>query len=160
MNPVSNSDEENIKTALTRAKNWCAFQEQCVWDINQRLIKLELSHSEINLVIEQLIKEGFLNEQRYADAYVSGKFRISKWGRIKIASGLRMKQIPEKMIASALNSIDLETYRDCLVKLLKKKEYELRKLPADKSRLKLTRFALQKGYESDLVYQVINSKEK
>lgn len=157
MNSAVNSGNDGFKIALAKARQWCASEERCIFDIKQKLKKLECSSSEINMIIENLIEEGFIDEQRYAMAYSSGKFRISKWGKIKIASGLRMKNVPEKIIADALKSIKSEAYRDCLSRLLKKKQFEIRNQPPGKLKSKLARFALQKGFESEMVYEFLKS---
>ncbi|MEI6750555.1 MAG: RecX family transcriptional regulator, partial [Bacteroidota bacterium] len=111
MKSVANYGDAAFKTALVKARQWCTAEERCIWDVIQKLKRLECSAPDINRIIEQLNQEGFLNEQRYANAYTSGKFRISKWGKIKITSGMRMKKIPERMITIALNNIDPEIYR-------------------------------------------------
>jgi len=161
MNPVANSGEECFKSALAKARQWCASDERCPLDVKLKLIKLECSPTDINRIIEILTQEGFISEQRYAVAYTSGKFRILKWGKIKIASGLRMKKFSEKIIADALIHIDEEAYRVCLQTLLKKKQKELGRLSSKDLRHKLARFALQKGYEYELVFTILNAlKEK
>ena len=160
MKSVANYGNAAFKTALVKARQWCTAEERCIWDVIQKLKRLECSAPDINRIIEQLNQEGFLNEQRYANAYTSGKFRISKWGKIKITSGMRMKKIPERMITIALNNIDPEIYRDCLVTLLRKKQDEIRSETPAEMRQKIVRFALQKGYESELVFSILRTNEE
>jgi regulatory protein len=152
--------DEGFNSALAKARRWCASEERCPYDIQLRLIKLECSSEVTKRIINQITEEGFINEQRYAEAYVSGKFRISKWGKIKIVSGLRMKKIREEIIANALTVIDHETYRDCLHSLLQKKRKELKSMPAEVLRQKLARFALQKGFESEIVFSILKTIEE
>jgi len=160
MDLATGSGEEGFKIALAKARQWCASEERCPLDIKLKLIKLECSPTDINLILEQLSQEGFTNEQRYANAYASGKFRISKWGKIKIASGLRMKKIPERFITIALNGIDPQDYRECLKILLKKKQKELKNITSPQIKNKLVRFALQKGYESELIFSLLRMSEE
>jgi regulatory protein len=160
MNLAAGSGEEGFKIALAKARQWCASEERCPLDIKLKLIKLECSPSDINRILEQISQEGFTNEQRYANAYASGKFRISKWGKIKIASGLRMKKIPERFITTALNGIDPQDYRECLQKLLKKKQKEFKNITSPQIKNKLARFALQKGYEREMVFNLLGTKEE
>jgi regulatory protein len=157
MDPAADPIEAGFKTALAKARHWCASEERCISDIRLKLMKLDCPSSDISKIIELVSEEGFINEQRYANSYVSGKFRILKWGKIKIASGLRMKKIPEMMITNALKRIEEPAYRNCLETLIKKKEYELKNLPAEGKRQKIVRFALQKGFESEIVYEIIRS---
>jgi regulatory protein len=159
MNSTTNSGDEVINTFMVKARQWCASEERCGWDIKQKLIKLDCSSSDISRIIDQLTQEGFIDEQRYAYAYASGKFRISKWGRVKIASGLRMKKIPERIIFNALDSIDKDSYSVCLKTLINKKLHELKSESSESKRQKLARFALQKGFESELVYTLLRSTE-
>jgi regulatory protein len=159
MNFKANSGEEGFSTALAKARQWCAIEERCAWDIKLKLIKLGCSLNDISRIIDQITNEGFINEQRYADSYVSGKFRISKWGKVKIISGMRMKKIPEIIITHSIDTIDQETYRNSLVTLLKKKQQELRSETPEHKRQKLVRFALQKGYESELIYTLLGTNE-
>jgi regulatory protein len=159
MGSSEKSLEEGFNPALGKARRWCASEERCPYDIKLKLIKLECPPEEITRIIEQITEEGFINEQRYANAYVSGKFRISKWGKIKITAGLRMKNIHDEIITNALNIIDNETYRDCLRSLLIKKQKELKSLPALVKRQKLARYALQKGFETELVFSILKTSE-
>jgi regulatory protein len=160
MNAETSTDEESFKAALAKARQWCAIEERCPGDIQLKLKKLNCSQTETELIITQLKQEGFINEHRYASAYVSGKFRISKWGKIKIASGLRMKKIPERFIKDALNEIDPDDYRSCLNSLLKKKRKELKIGTGQEINIKLARFAIQKGFERVIVFDLLGTTEE
>jgi regulatory protein len=160
MNAAAGCIGEGFKTTLAKARQWCAAEERCPQDIRIKLMKLNCPQSDIDSIIDQLSEEGFINEQRYVRAYVSGKFNISKWGKIKIASGLRMKKIPERFISDALNEIDQDEYRNCLIRLLKNKQKELKNGPAPEIKFKLARFALQKGFEREMVFNQLGTKEE
>jgi len=106
-----------------------------------------------------LIKENFINEKRYAEAFVKDKFRYNKWGKVKIRAGLKMKKIPGEIINNALDSIDDGTYRKTIEELITvhrrsvkaKNQYDLKG--------KLLRYGLSKGFESDLLYDVLSGFE-
>jgi len=157
MNTKANSVEESYKTTLAKARQWCASEERCELDVKLKLITLDCSAADISKILKQLTQDGFIDELRYAKAYASGKFRISKWGKVKIASRMRMKRIQENIISTALNNIDNESYLECLIALLKKKQHELKSENPEAKRQKMARYALQKGFESELVYQILRS---
>jgi regulatory protein len=154
------SDEETFKIALEKTRQWCASDEHCFWDVKQKLKRYGCNSLEINRILETLAEEEFINENRYALAFASGKFNLFKWGKNKIASGMRMKNIPEQFINKALESLDEDAYRESLSKLLNKKKSGIKEgTPAEKKQ-KLLRFALQKGYEAELVYEILRMPDK
>ncbi|MGY0037761.1 regulatory protein RecX [Pedobacter sp. NJ-S-72] len=96
------------RSALVKAESYCAYQERAQQEVRNKLYDWGLRHDDVEEVITELILNNFLNEERFANAYVSGKFNIKKWGKIKIKQGLKLKKIPEKMITKALTrSIDM-----------------------------------------------------
>ena len=157
---LGNSDEENYKIAFAKARQWCASEEHCLWDAKQKLTRLGCTSSEISNIIQLLTAEGFINESRYALAFANGKFNLFKWGKNKIASGLRMKRIPEQFISIALESIDVDAYRDSLITLLNKKKRELERETLSAMKQKLILFALQKGYETEMIYAVLRMPDE
>ena len=104
----------NYRQALTKAMAMCSQSERCRFDVAAKLRLWELSEEEISKAIEYLIKERFLNEERFVDFYVSDKLRFNKWGKIKLTYMLRQKQIPGELIRSALNRIDDDFYKKIL----------------------------------------------
>lgn len=160
LNPQSNPNEENYKIALAKAMQWCASEEHCLWDVRRKLTRLACDPSDINQILQRLTTEDFINENRYALAFASGKFNLFKWGKNKTAAALRMKSIPEQFIARALESIDAAAYRDTLNKLLNKKKHELSGETSLEMKQKLLRFALQKGYEADMVYALLRMTDE
>ena len=154
-NKQSNPEEESYKIALAKAMQWCASEEHCLWDVRRKLTRLGCDPSDINQILQRLCADDFINENRYALAFASGKFNLFKWGKNKTAAALRMKSIPEQFIARALESIDTAAYRDTLNKLLNKKKHELSGETSLEMKQKLLRFALQKGYEVDMVYALL-----
>lgn len=98
-------------------------------------------------IMSELVTEGFLNEERFAQSYARGKFRMKQWGRLKIIRELKLRYISEYCIKKGLAEIDLEEYHDTLVRLLEKKLAVTREANPYKLRKKLTDFASRKGYE-------------
>ncbi|WP_379092742.1 regulatory protein RecX [Pedobacter sp. UC225_65] len=109
------------KTALVKAESWCAYQERAQQEVRDKLYEWNLKPNEVEELITELITTNFLNEERFAMAYVSGKSNIKKWGKIKIKQGLKLKKVPEKLIQKALNSIDGDQYLANLLATAEKK---------------------------------------
>lgn len=144
-------------TALKKAESWCAYQERSQQEVRDKLYEWNLKPNEVEEVISDLISENFLNEERFANAYVSGKFNIKKWGKIKIKQGLKFKRVPDKLIASALTSIDGDKYFETLCNLAEKKGALINEKDAFKKKMKLILYLQSKGYEKDLIFLALEN---
>jgi len=140
--------------ALKKLQHYCAYQDRCHAEVRTKLISLKVYGDELEKIMTDLIDEDFLNEQRFAQSYVRGKHRIKKWGRYKIMSGLKLKKISAYCIRKGMQEIDDEEYKDILTTLLSKR---LNENPSFEDIGKAVKFAITKGYESPLVWEVINS---
>jgi regulatory protein len=147
------------KTALQKAANWCAYQERSQQEVRDKLYEWQMKTSEVEDIIASLIQENFLNEERFAFAYVSGKFKIKKWGKIKIKQGLKLKRVPDRIIKSALASIDEDEYLATLTELLAKKSDKEREKNKLKRQLKLLNYLYGKGYEKDLIFPLLKNND-
>lgn len=145
------------KTALQKAANWCAYQERSQQEVRDKLYEWQMKSLEVEEIISTLIAENFLNEERFAFAYVSGKFKIKKWGKIKIKQGLKLKRVPETIIKKALNSIDGDEYIATLRNLLEKKQQTEKEKNAIKRQFKLVNYLHSKGYEKDLIFILLKN---
>jgi regulatory protein len=143
---------EPQRDVLSLLQRYCAYQDRCRQDILEKLKENEVPAEEYEHYLSMLEEEGFLNESRFARVYTRGHFRKNKWGRLRIRQALKQKNISDRDIDAALEEID-ETYNDALFILLEKKFATL-KDTKDKTRTwqKLTQFALQKGYEGQVIY--------
>ena len=110
----------NIDSKIEHLRRFCAYQDRSKSQLKIQAAKIGIPHSKFDEVVTTLSDEGFFNEQRFAIAFVRGKFRINKWGKIKIKSELFAKQIPSDLIDLALNEIDDQEYKICLFDLIKK----------------------------------------
>jgi regulatory protein len=148
------------RIALNKAMAQCSHREYCCDEIRNKLISWEVGNSDTEKIIDVLIRENFINESRYATAFVKDKFRYNKWGKIKISSHLKMKKIPSGIIRTALDSIDYDDYMKSLIDLITihrrtvkaKNQYELK--------ARLLRYGLSKGFESSLLYDILNEFEE
>lgn len=143
------------KSALAKAESWCAYQERSQHEVRNKLYEWGLKSSEVEEVLTELILTNFLNEERFAMAYVSGKVNIKKWGKIKIKQGLKLKKVSDKLIQKALNSIEDDKYLANLqVTALKKSAVLTEKNPL-KRKYKLITYLQSKGFESDLIFELL-----
>ena len=141
--------------ALGRMYRYCAYQERSHSEAKSRLYEFGLSRDEVDELLTRLITEGFLNEERFAKAFAGGKFRIKKWGRIKIVNELEGRGLTANCIRAGLKEIDDEDYIDTLRDVLRKKSEVLPNENEFVFRDKLSKYAIQKGYEPDLVWKLI-----
>jgi len=147
------------KTGLAKAEHFCAYQERSQQEVRNKLYDLGLYPDAVERIICQLIEGNFLNEERFARAYVQGKFNLKTWGRIKIKQGLKLKGVPEKLINKTLQSIDGDVYLLKLEQLLDKKANQLTEKDAFKRRYKLIQYAISRGFEADLINDVLKNSE-
>lgn len=145
----------DVKTALAKAQHWCAYQERAQQEMRDKLYEWQLNTSEVELIIAELIAHNYLNEERFALSYASGKFNIKKWGKLKIKQGLRLKRVPEKLIQKALNSIDDDTYYTVLCNLYEKKQLLEKEKNPTKRRFKLSNYLKSKGFEDHLIFNLL-----
>jgi regulatory protein len=141
--------------AKQKALRYCAYQERSHQEVKNKLYEMGLYSSEVDELLTYLITEGFLNEERFAKAFTGGKFRIKKWGRIKITHALESKGLTRNCIRIGLKEIEEEDYYQTLTELLKSKIAELDESNIFALRDKASKFAIQKGYEPDLVWKVL-----
>ncbi|HWW43086.1 regulatory protein RecX [Pedobacter sp.] len=143
------------KAALAKAEHYCAYQERSQYEIRNKLYEWGLKTAEVEELISELIVTNFLNEERFAKVYVSGKFNIKKWGKIKIKQSLKIKQVPDKMITKALNTIDSGDYLQTLLELAEKKAKLITETDAYKKKYKLITYLMGKGFENNLISEVL-----
>lgn len=137
--------------AYAYATSYCSTAERCTKDLLDKLTRYALNEAETQTILKRLNEEGFLNEARYAKAYVNDAFTFNKWGRLKIRQGLRMKGLPERLIIEALDTLDEEAYASTLLTLLRQKQRQLPGKHGQDVRGRLYRFALGRGFESGVI---------
>jgi len=149
------TDETLYKSALTKAMNMCAGREYCIDDIRGKLSSLGINEKDRSRIIEALIAENFINERRYSEAFVKDRFRHNKWRRLKISAQLRAKKISQEVIDQALETIDNDEYRKALGDMLASHRKSVKARNQYELKGKLMRFALSKGFESQLLYDIL-----
>lgn len=137
----------------------CSISEQCLSDIETKLSRYDLTEEERTRILRHLIEEKYIDDCRYAEAYVRDKYRFNKWGRIKITQGLRMKGIDSETISNAMEAIDETEYLNILHDLIKAKRKSTRGKNDYEINGKLVRFAIGRGFEYSAIHQCIGTDE-
>lgn len=148
-----NSDK---KFALERMQVLCSKSEKCSYDVRQKLNNYSLNEEDKNWIIGKLQKEKFLDDERYARFFVRDKFRFNKWGRLKIRQALFLKKMGEKIINQSMDEIDAEDYKRTARLIIGTKNNSLKDRNIFSRKGKLYRFAAQKGFESEIIYEIID----
>jgi regulatory protein len=143
--------------ALQKLRHYCAYQERCHVEVKEKLYSFGLRKQMVEESLAQLIEEDYLNEERFAIQFAGGKFRMKHWGRVKIKHALKQKQVSDYCINKALKELDAADYEKTLHKLAKQKWSSVKGEGVNGfvKMAKTTDYLLQKGYESDLVRQVV-----
>ncbi len=158
MDYSSKKTKWTLDVALKELKRWCAADERSHQAVRTKLIEHQIYGDELESILAELISENFINELRFATAYVSGKFKINQWGRNKIKMGLKQKNISTYNINKAMAQIDEQMYLDLLSNLFNaKKRLTGNKTNAEK--LKLVNYLLQKGFEQHLIMDLLNKNK-
>lgn len=152
---------QNQKTyTLTEAKakleNYCAYQERCHKEVNQKLRDMKMIPEAIEIIKLHLLEHNFLNETRFAKAFTRGKFNHKKWGKIRIKRELSYREISKYNIEIGLKEICEEKYLNTFNDLAKKRFEQLSsETNLQKKRKKIADYLLYRGWESFLVYEKI-----
>jgi regulatory protein len=145
-----------VEEALLKLRNYCSYQERCHQEVRQKLIGMRMIPEAIDQIIVHLLDHNFLNEERFAKTYVSGKFRIKKWGRRRLILELKKRDIGKYNINQALNEINEGDYIETFNALAEKRLPYIKETNSFKKKKKLADYLLYRGWESHLVYDKVN----
>ena len=145
-----------VEEALLKLQNYCAYQERCHQEVRQKLKEIHMIPDAIDKIIVYLLEHNFLNEERFAKTFVSGKFRIKKWGKHRLTLELKKKDISKININSAISQIPYTEYIDVFNNLAEKKALSILENDKWKKKKKLIDYLLYRGWESHLVYEKAN----
>jgi regulatory protein len=141
--------------AFAKIQRYCAYQERSHKEVKSKLYDYGLYATQVDEILSQLITDGFLNEERFAKAYAGGKFRIKKWGKLKIKNELEFLGLTKNCIQRGLKEIEAVDYSKTLKALIKKKSAEIKEENLFKKRDKVARFVIGKGYEPEMVWEYV-----
>lgn len=148
----------SVEELTAKLEEACVRGEQCSHDILRKLARRGVSGATAEKIVAHLREGRFVDDERFARAYVRDKYLFSRWGRRKIALGLYAKSMPRDLIDGALAEIDVKVYAKTAFKVLAGKLKMLDDdLPRMEKREKLFRFGVSRGYESALLIKIINS---
>lgn len=157
--PHKARSKEVPEWVMSKLRQYCAYQERCINDVRTKLSTFHLQGEMDEEIINRLIREDFVNEERYARLFAGGKFRINKWGKNKIYAALAQNGIPELFILEGLNEINQEDYLATLQKLITMQKKAITETDPEKKNKKLATFAIGRGFEPNLVRDVLKDKE-
>lgn len=155
----SGHSSEELSKVKKKIASYCAYQERCQQEVRNKLYSYELFRDEVEELISWLITENFLKEERFAQTFAGGKFRVKQWGRLKIAQALQQKEISSYCIKKGLAEIEDTAYLETIKKLAEKKlnEFQLKISNPYQLKDKTSKFLISKGFEPNLVWQVLKA---
>ena len=144
-----------FKEIKSRLERYCAFQERSPFEVNKKLASFTSDSKQLDKIMASLIKEGFLNQERFVESYMQGKINQKRWGKEKIKAGLIQHKTPPNIIAKSLEQVNPERYKENLLFLAEKKHRGLATgLSVYEKKVKVLRFLSSKGYTSDDWYDL------
>lgn len=149
--------QEQLQEYAHKARQYCAYQERSRFDVESKLYGWGLGTKQVMALCKQLEDEGFLNQERFVTAYVKGKFNRLGWGKVKIANSLRTKNVDQELVETALKELESLGYEDKIRELLQRKQATLTRLAPSEQRRRMYAFALQRGFETELVGRLLTS---
>ena len=144
-----------MEQVLDKMAKYCAYQERCVKDVMDKLRSYDIPQEAKDEILAYLLDNRFVDNKRFAKAFVKGKINQSGWGLNKIRFHLIQKGIDKEIIDEALEGTDEETYRQRLIEILKIKAKTVKAENDFDKKRKLAAYAMQKGFEADLVWEAL-----
>ena len=141
-------------------EKFCAYQERCHQEVERKLSQMGMIQQASELIQLHLFENDFINEERYARSFSRGKFRIKKWGRVRIKNELVKREISGLNIKAGLEEIDSDEYAETLSELARKRYDMVSEIHLMKKRKKVADYLLRKGFESSMVYSKLLELEE
>ncbi|WP_010227566.1 regulatory protein RecX [Gillisia marina] len=157
MKPNASEKSYTIKEATIKLMQFCAYRDRSQKEVQEKLREMRMIPDACEQITIQLMRENFLNEERFARSFVRGKFRIKKWGKIKIKQELKARDISSPLIKISFSEIEESEYFKTLHELAEKKLPLIKEPNSYKKKQKLISFLHQKGYEFPIIMEVIES---
>lgn len=144
-----------MEQVLDKMAKYCSYQERCVKDVTDKLRSYDIPQEAKDEILAYLLDNRFVDDERFAKAFVKGKVNQSGWGLNKIRFHLMQKGISKELIDNALQEQDTEIYRQRLISILKSKSKTIKADSDFEKKRKLAAFAMQRGFEASLVWEVL-----
>jgi regulatory protein len=149
-----------VNEATKRLEGYCAYQDRCHKDVVIKLKDMRMIPEAIDQIVAHLIQEKYLNEERFAKSFARGKFKMKNWGRNRITSELKRRDLSKYNIKIALKEIDDDLYHETLDILARKRLTAIKETSIQKRKRKLADYLLYRGWESHMVYDKVNELVK
>ena len=149
------NQEPQVQQAYSKMAQLCSRSEQCSVDIRKKILAYEIVDEIVDEIIEKLIQEKFLDDERFVKAYVNDKFRINKWGKVKMRHYLRLKGLDDVVIQKGLDQINEEKYKVLLVKTMKAKAKSIKGKDKFTKMGQVIRYTQGRGFEPELIHRYL-----
>jgi regulatory protein len=143
---------DEIKRKL---ENYCVYQDRCHKEVEQKMWEFHLIPEARELILLSLMKDNFLNEERFAKSYARGKFRIKSWGKQRIVRELKFRDISAYNVKTALKEIEETEYLKTIYRITENRNAVITESNIYKRKKKLIDFLMRKGFENDLIFKVV-----
>lgn len=137
----------------------CAQAEHCQWEMTEKMRRWELTEEAQARVMQRLVSERYVDDERYARAFVKDKVRYNKWGRRKVEQALWQKHIDESVRQQVLDEVDDDEYISILRPMLQQKGKSTKASSDYELNGKLIKFAMSRGFTMDIIKQCINVED-
>lgn len=139
-----------------KIEQYCVYQDRCHKEVEQKMFDYNLIPEAKEMILLSLIKDNFLNEERFSKSFARGKFRIKNWGKQRIVRELKMKDISAYNIKTALKEIDESEYISTIYRITENRNDVISESNIYKRKQKLIGFLMRKGFENELIFKVVN----
>jgi len=147
--------EMEIKEVYEKMAQLCSRSEQCSVDIRKKMVAYEIMDELVEEIITKLKSEKFIDDERYVKAYISDKFRLNKWGKIKLRYYLKVKGLHDNVIEKGLHEINEEQYKKVLIETLKEKAKKTKSDNKFEKMSQIIRFAQSRGFEPEIIHRYL-----
>jgi len=152
LKPIKTYTIEEAKRALER---YCVYQDRCHQEVRKKLLEMRMIPDAIDIVIGHLIEHNFLNEERFAQSFARGKFRIKSWGKQRIVRELKFRDISTYNIKTALKEIKEDEYIATIYRITENRNAVISEPNQYKRKKKLVDYLMRKGFENELIFKVV-----
>ena len=139
-----------------KLENYCVYQDRCHKEVEQKMWEFNLIPEAREMILLSLMKDNFLNEERFAKSFARGKFRIKSWGKQRIVRELKFRDISAYNIKTALKEIDADEYTQTIYRITENRNEVISEPDIYKRKKKLIDFLMRKGFENELIFKVVN----
>jgi regulatory protein len=145
-----------LEEAQKKLEHYCAYQERCHYEVEQKLRELNMISSAQEIIITKLLGKNYLNETRFSQSFARGKFRIKKWGKVRIIRELKARRISDYNIKKGLREISDEDYNETFYTLFEKRKASVDHYPLYERKRKILDYMVYRGWEKEKIYASLN----